>query len=88
VDLIASLYGARVQRSLDPEIDGILVKRGDSCCSRGEDGDISRDEDNKFLERAPKEGEKIIVAREGPSLEEVSLLTPRDIVSMVNPGAS
>ena len=28
VDLIASLYGARVQRPLDPEIDGILVKRG------------------------------------------------------------
>jgi hypothetical protein len=89
VDLIASLYGARVQRSLDPEIDGILVKRGRIVAAvEVKMGDISRDEANKFLERAPKEGEKIIVAREGPSLEGVSLLTPRDIVSMVNPGAS
>jgi len=45
-------------------------------------GDIAREEIIKFLERAPKEGEKIVVAREGPSLEGVSLLTPRDILSM------
>ncbi|RSN72900.1 hypothetical protein, partial [Candidatus Methanodesulfokora washburnensis] len=45
-------------------------------------GDIAREEIIKFLERAPKEGEKIVVAREGPSLEGVSLFTHRDILSM------
>ena len=83
VDLIASLYGARVQRSLDPEIDGILVKKGRIVAAiEVKMGDIAREEIIKFLERAPKEGEKIVVAREGPSLEGVSLLTHRDILSM------
>jgi hypothetical protein len=83
VDLMASLYGARVQRSLDPEIDGILVKKGRIVAAiEVKMGDIAREEIIKFLERAPKEGEKIVVAREGPSLEGVSLLTHRDILSM------
>jgi len=67
VDLIASLYGARVQRSPDPEIDGILVKRGRIVAAvEVKMGDISRDEANKFLERAPKEGGEDNCGEGGP----------------------
>ncbi|MGC9020679.1 MAG: AAA family ATPase [Candidatus Methanodesulfokora sp.] len=84
VELIASLYRARVQRSLEPEIDGILVKKGRIVASvEVKMGQISREEISSFVERGPKEGEKIVVAREGPAVEGVTLLTPPDILSIL-----
>ncbi|PNV77628.1 MAG: hypothetical protein C0200_05220 [Thermoproteota archaeon] len=84
VELIASLYRARVQRSLEPEIDGILVKKGRIVASvEVKMGQISREEISSFVERGPKEGERIVVAREGPAVEGVTLLTPPDILSIL-----
>ena len=84
VELIASLYRARVQRSLEPEIDGILVKKGRIVASvEVKMGQISREEISSFVEKGPKEGERIVVAREGPAVEGVTLLTPPDILSIL-----
>ena len=84
LDLIASIYGARVQRSIEPEIDGILVKRGRIVASvEVKMGSISREEITSFLNKAPREGKKIVVAREGPSVDGVSFFTPSDILSLL-----
>ncbi len=83
VKLLAAMYGARVYKSLNPEIDGLLFRRGKVVAAvEVKMGEVSKGEIERFLDKAPSECDKIVVAREGPPVKGVKLLTPSKLVSM------
>ncbi len=47
-----------------------------------ESGEITVEEVRRFVRKVPVECDKIVVARDGPSLEEVRLLRPEDLVEL------
>ncbi len=83
IRLLAQLYNARIYKSLDPEIDGILFRKGKMVASiEVKLGGISRSEIAKFAGKVPQGCEKIVVAKEGPRVKGVKLLTPPKLVSL------
>ena len=86
VKLLAEVLGGRAEKSLDPEVDGIIVRGGEILAAvEVKLGQITRSEVRKFLERTPG-CRRIVVAREGPEVGEMKLLTPEDLVRIARGG--
>ncbi len=83
VSLLAEIMNARIARSLDPEVDGFLLRGGKIVAAiEVKMGEITGGEVREFLEKVPVECERIVVAKEGPQVEGVHLMRPEDLVEL------
>ncbi len=82
VELLAQLLGAEVQKSIEPELDGILVKAGKPVAVvEVKYGEAHRGDIYKFLAKTEKfRCRKIFVAKEAEEVEGIEVLTPNETV--------
>ena len=83
VSLLAEIMRARVAKGLDPEVDAFLLREGKVIAAvEVKRGSVTRGEVRRFLEKVPMECDKIVVANDGPRVEGVHLMGPKDLVEL------
>ncbi len=83
VSLLADIMKARVAKGLDPEVDAFLLKEGKVIAAvEVKRGGVGRGDVKRFLDKVPMECDRIVVAREGPRVEGVHLMRPKDLVKL------
>ena len=85
LELLAQVLKAEPQKSLKPELDGVLVRKGRPIAVlEVKYGKASREDIRKFLRKTESfKCDKIVVAEEAEPIEGVEVLTPQRILNMV-----
>jgi len=85
IELLAQILNAEIQKSLKPEIDGVLVKTGKPVAVvEVKYGKAYREDIYKFLAKTENfKCKKILVAKEAEEIKNVELLTPLKIIKQL-----